>query len=83
MNSSHRVTSTTRVCLSILAGLALATASSAQVTTATIYGRVQDPTGAVIPGAEAVALNDLTGIAKSATSDVRGEFTIPFLTVGS
>ena len=67
--------------LAILLGL-LATASSAQVTTATIYGRVQDPTGAVIPGAAAVAANDLTGIEKTATSDERGEFTIPFLTVG-
>ncbi|MDE0103344.1 MAG: TonB-dependent receptor [Bryobacterales bacterium] len=69
------------VALSLLT-LALASTSLGQVTTATIYGRVQDPTGAVIPGAEATAVNDLTGIAKAATSDARGEFTIPFLTVG-
>ncbi|MDE0110312.1 MAG: TonB-dependent receptor [Bryobacterales bacterium] len=70
--------------LVILAALigALAATAIGQVTTATIYGRVQDSTGAVIPGAEAIATNNLTGIAKSATSDARGEFTIPFLTVG-
>ncbi len=71
--------------LLLLTGLigALAATSVGQVTTATIYGRVQDSTGAVIPGAEAIASNDLTGIAKSAVSDARGAFTIPFLTVGS
>ncbi len=71
--------------LAVLGALIACFAATAvgQVTTATIYGRVQDPTGAVIPGAEAVATNDLTGIAKSASSDARGEFTIPFLTVGS
>ncbi len=71
-----------RLWILVLFTLGLATASFAQVTTATIYGRVQDPTGAVIPGAEAVAVNDLTGIAKTATSDARGEFTLAFLTVG-
>ena len=77
-----RVRTMQRLCLWAVAIAAVATPALAQVTTATVYGRVQDPTGAVIPGAEAVAVNDLTGISKSATSDERGEFTIPFLTVG-
>ena len=77
-----RVLTTQRLCVLLVTIAALAMPALAQVTTATIYGRVQDPTGAVIPGAEALATNDLTGISKSATSDERGEFTIPFLTVG-
>jgi len=37
--------------LVVLTAIALAVPSIAQVTTATIYGRVEDPSGAVIPGA--------------------------------
>jgi hypothetical protein len=40
------------VSIAILATVGLSVTSSAQVTTATIYGDVQDPSGAMIPGAE-------------------------------
>jgi len=54
----------------------------AQRTTATIYGVVQDPTGAVVPQAQVAATNELTGYRQSARSDERGEFTLSFLPVG-
>ena len=54
----------------------------AQVTTATIYGRVLDPSGAVIPGAAISAVNEATGVAKAAESNERGEFAVPYVPVG-
>ncbi|HJT89453.1 MAG TPA: TonB-dependent receptor [Bryobacteraceae bacterium] len=54
----------------------------AQVTTATLYGVVQDATGAVIPGAAVTATNQGTGIARSAVTDERGEFALPALATG-
>ncbi len=60
----------------------LAAPGFAQVTTATIYGRVLDPSGAVIPGAAVSAVNEATGVAKSAESNERGEFTVPYVPVG-
>ena len=66
-----------------LTAVALAAPSFAQVTTATLYGRVQDPTGAVIPGAQVTLVNADTGFTKEAVSNERGEVTISFVTVGS
>jgi len=60
----------------------LSVSGRAQRTTATILGTVEDSTGAMIPGAYVQIRNDLTGAVSKATSDGRGEFTIPFLQVG-
>ncbi len=46
-----------------------------QVTTATIYGNVLDPSGAAIAQAAVSATNELTSVDFTATSDERGEFT--------
>ena len=54
-----------------------------QVTTATLYGIVQDPTGALIPGAQVVLTNEGTGGVLSTTSDARGEFGFSVLPVGT
>lgn len=59
-----------------------AIASHAQRTTATIYGAVEDPTGAVVPQAKVTVTNEETGYRQSAETDVRGEFTVSFLPVG-
>ena len=72
-----------RLCCAALFAAALASApAAAQVTTATIYGRVLDPSGAVIPGAAISAVNESTGVAKSAESNERGEFAVPYVPVG-
>ena len=55
----------------------------AQVTTATVYGRVIDPSGAVIPGASVGASNEATGAEYSTVSGNGGEFTIAFLPAGT
>ncbi|MFZ5927252.1 MAG: carboxypeptidase regulatory-like domain-containing protein [Acidobacteriota bacterium] len=54
----------------------------AQRTTATIYGTVQDPTGAVVPQARVSVTNEETGYRQSAETDAQGEFTVSFLPVG-
>ena len=65
-----------------LAALVFHVGLEAQVTTATIYGRVLDPSGAVIPGAGISAVNEATGVAKAAESNDRGEFAVPYVPVG-
>ncbi|MDA1236925.1 MAG: TonB-dependent receptor, partial [Acidobacteria bacterium] len=62
--------------------VALAAPLFAQVTTATIYGRVEDQSGGVIPGAVIDAINTATGVSKTASSNERGEFAIPYVPVG-
>ncbi len=57
--------------------------ASAQVTTATIYGRVVDPSGAGVPSAQITLLNEGTNARTNATTDSTGEFTVAFLNVGS
>lgn len=67
----------------LVAVVALAPVLEAQVTTATVFGRVADPTGAVVPGAAVTAINDATAVSKTVNADERGEFTIAFLPVGT
>ena len=54
----------------------------AQVTTATLYGTVQDSSGAPISGASVKAVNEASGSVFTATTDGTGEFTLTFLPVG-
>lgn len=62
----------------ILVGLA-----RAQQTTATFYGIITDPTGAVIPGASVSLAHDATGAVVRKVSDTAGEFQFDFLRVGA
>ena len=55
---------------------------NAQVTTATIYGVVHDPSGAVLPGAKVTVTNQGTNLAREVASDERGEFAVPALPAG-
>src|SRR5437588_7544185 len=55
---------------------------SAQVTTGTISGVVQDSSGAVTPGVSVTVRNLDTGIARSVTTDERGRYTATNLTLG-
>ena len=63
--------------------LVLQPALDAQVTTATVYGRVIDPSGAVIPSASVSASNEATGLEYSTLTGSGGEFTITFLPAGT
>jgi hypothetical protein len=53
-----------------------------QATTATVYGNVTDGSGAQIPGAAVIIVNEETGSAQTATTTPTGEFTFNFLPVG-
>ena len=55
----------------------------AQVTTGTISGTVKDSTGAVLPGAKVVLLNEETGIARTVQTDAAGRYSAPSLSLGS
>ena len=68
--------------LALIAMFLLASAAFGQVTTATVYGLVQDPTGGVVPGAKVTAINEFTQASRSAVTDGRGGFTLTFLPVG-
>jgi len=53
-----------------------------QVTTATIYGIVTDPTGATVPNANVTITNEQTNAAQTVTTNQEGEFTFNFVQVG-
>src|SRR5712691_7421329 len=66
--------------ISVLFGACLA---SAQVTTGTISGTVQDQSGAAVAGTEVTVKNLDTGIARTITSDPGGRYTAPDLPLGN
>src|ERR1700732_3256797 len=66
--------------ISVLLGTCLV---SAQVTTGTISGIVQDPSGAAIAGAEVTIRNVDTGTTRTLTSDAGGRYTAPDLPLGN
>ena len=68
-------------CLALLAVLA-PPAASAQIDTGTIVGRVQDLTGAVLPGVTVTADRIGTGVIASTVTNDSGEFVFPGLRVG-
>ena len=49
----------------------------AQVGQAQLVGTVRDSTGAVIPGAQVVALNERTGARRATTTNEQGYFVVP------
>jgi hypothetical protein len=62
---------------------ALAPITYAQVDEGSITGIVQDPTGAVVPGAEVTLLNTDQGITLSTTSNNAGEYTFSPVRIGN
>src|SRR5689334_22073230 len=68
-----------------LFGLVLLATSIAagQVTTATFYGVVHDPSGGMIEGAAVRMTNEGTGITIEQKSDSGGEFDFDFVPIGS
>ena len=53
-----------------------------QATTGTISGTVADPSGAVLPSATVVILNEETGISRTVQTDGGGRYNAPGLTPG-
>src|SRR5436309_1176149 len=68
-----------------LSGLLLLAAGIAagQVTTATFYGVVHDPSGATVVDALVRMVNEGTGIKIERSTDVNGEFAFNFVPPGS
>jgi hypothetical protein len=66
--------------ISLILGACLA---SAQVTTGTISGIVQDQSGAAVAGVEVTIRNVDTGISRTLTSDAGGRYTAPDLPLGN
>jgi hypothetical protein len=62
--------------------LLLAGVASAQVETGTIAGTVRDNTGAVVPKASVVVLNEDTGLTRNLVTDASGHYAAPGLNVG-
>jgi len=66
-----------------VATLLLAPSSArGQVTTATLYGVVQDSSGAILPGVNVVVTHQGTNLTRETVSDSRGEFALPALPAG-
>src|SRR5262245_9654397 len=61
---------------------ALADLGLAQVTTATLYGIVQDQSGSVVPGAQITLTHDATAAVRQTTTGETGEFVFTALPVG-
>jgi outer membrane receptor protein involved in Fe transport len=67
-------------CILLIATAALA---QSQATTGNIEGRVLDPKDAAVPGATVVAVNQETGLERTATSSDEGNFSIILLPPGN
>lgn len=63
--------------------LLLAAPTVAQVTTATLYGLVRDPSGSMLPGATVTITQEETGAARTTTTNESGEFVASALPVGT
>jgi len=68
--------------LFLLATWCLTIPSSAQDITASLVGRVTDPSGAAIPGATILVHNEGTGADVKQTADATGNYTVPNLFAG-
>ena len=70
---------------SVLIGISLAPCNRAwaQATTGSIVGRVTDASGAVVPGAQAIATNQQTGVAYKGESGNDGNYVIQALPPGA
>src|SRR3982750_149820 len=62
--------------------LGMASFAFAQTTSASVVGRITDPTGAVVPGVMIKITNLDTNLAQQASSNEVGDFTVPFLSPG-
>ena len=66
------------LCIALIRPLAAQVASST-----TLVGTVTDSSGAVIPGASVVAVQDATKVAFKGLSSGTGDYTLPYVAVGT
>ncbi len=76
MSGTHRFAAGLAALL-LLAGLALG-----QIKSSAITGTVTDPSGALVPGANVVVINQETNVQVEAQSNAAGEYTVPYLAAG-
>ncbi len=67
----------------LIVTLGVAACALAQETRGTILGRVTDPSGAVIAGADVRATNIATGVTAGAKTNESGNYTLPYLLTGA
>ena len=79
MVASRRVFVSVVVCI---ASLLLAVPARGQVTTATLYGVVQDTSRSVLPGVNVTVTHQGTTLTRETVTDARGEFALPALPAG-
>ena len=72
-----------RRALALLAVVCLATLASAQTSSGQITGRVLDPAGAVVVGAQVTLTNQATSDTRTTTTDDKGTFTFVALQPGT
>jgi hypothetical protein len=77
------IPSTVRSVVFAINCLLLAAPIAAQVTTATLYGLVRDPSGSMLPGATVTITNEGTGGVRTTTTNESGEFAVSALPVGT
>jgi hypothetical protein len=68
--------------MALATAFVFAAAAHAQVTTATFYGIVTDPSGAVLRGATVTLTHEGTGAISTKTTSATGEFAFSFLPLG-
>jgi hypothetical protein len=55
----------------------LSSGAVAQVTSGTIFGRITDPSGAVVPNAKVTAESKAIGVSRTTTTNTSGDFVFP------
>jgi hypothetical protein len=78
----RKSTTTPTLLLSILVLLCVSTAARAQTATGRIVGTVQDISGALVPQASVVAINEETNVSYTTTSSDAGKYTFEALPPG-
>ncbi len=70
-------------CAVLLVALLTSAPANAQVLYGSIVGTVEDPTGAVVPGATITLTNPATGATREIKADDQGRYTVPNLQAGN
>ena len=86
LNLNHLCSARTRwfsICMTMLLLAGISLSVSGQTIVGRISGTVKDESGAVIPNANVTATNKATGLARTATTDGGGFYTITNLPVGT
>src|SRR5947208_1673777 len=78
-----KVNRTRYYAVSAFAAVILSISAYAQRLDGTLRGRVEDPSGAVVSGANVTVTNQATGVKQTTQTTSTGEYVFPHLLVGS